>query len=39
MKNLDEIADRIRADFAAKNAARDKALERSRTLIRHCANA
>jgi translin len=39
MKNLDEIADRIRANFTAKNAARDAALERSRTLIRHCANA
>lgn len=39
MKNLDEIADHIRADFTAKNAARDQALERSRTLIRHCANA
>ncbi len=39
MKNLDLIADRIRANFTAKNAARDGALERSRTLIRHCANA
>ena len=39
MENLDHIADRIRANFAAKNAARDTALERSRTLIRHCANA
>ena len=39
MKNLDLIADRIRANFTAKNAARDAALERSRTLIRHCANA
>jgi translin len=39
MKNLDEIADRIRANFTAKNTARDAALERSRTLIRHCANA
>ncbi len=38
MQNLDQIADRIRANFAAKNAARDTALERSRTLIRHCAN-
>ncbi|MBP7691472.1 MAG: haloacid dehalogenase [Anaerolineales bacterium] len=36
MHNLDVIADRIRANFAAKNAARDKAVERSRTLIRHC---
>ncbi len=39
MDNLDHIADRIRANFTAKNAARDTALERSRTLIRHCANA
>ncbi len=39
MDNLDHIADRIRANFTAKNAARDMALERSRTLIRHCANA
>jgi translin len=38
MDNLDAIADRIRANFTAKNAARDAALERSRTLIRHCAN-
>jgi translin len=38
MDNLDHIADRIRANFTAKNAARDAALERSRTLIRHCAN-
>ena len=35
MDNLDHIADRIRANFTAKNAARDAALERSRTLIRH----
>jgi len=39
MDNLDHIADRIRANFTAKNTARDTALERSRTLIRHCANA
>jgi translin len=38
MHNLDLISDRIRANFSAKNAARDTALERSRTLIRHCAN-
>lgn len=36
MQNLDTIAERIRANFAAKNAARDAAVERSRTLIRHC---
>jgi translin len=39
MQNLDSIADRIRANFTAKNTARDAALERSRTLIRHCAHA
>jgi translin len=39
MNNLDQIADRIRASFTLKNAARDSTLERSRTLIRHCANA
>ena len=39
MENLDHVADRIRANFTAKNAARDHALERSRTLIRHCAHA
>jgi len=38
MNNLDQIASRIRENFTAKNAARDKALERSRTLIRFCAN-
>lgn len=39
MQTLDAIAENIRANFTAKNAARDAALERSRTLIRHCANA
>jgi translin len=39
MTDLDHIAERIRGNFTAKNAARDAALERSRTLIRHCANA
>lgn len=38
MNNLDSISARIRENFTAKNAARDKALERSRTLIRFCAN-
>lgn len=37
MQNLDLISDRIRANFTDKNAARDKAVERSRLLIRHCA--
>jgi translin len=36
MQNLDLISERIRAHFTAKNSARDLALERSRTLIRHC---
>jgi translin len=36
---LDAIADRIREDFEAKNAARDAAINQSRTLIRYCANA
>lgn len=38
MKNLDTIASHIRHNFTAKNAARDKALERSRSLTRLCAN-
>lgn len=36
MNHLDVIAERIRATLNAKNAARDGAVERSRTLIRHC---
>jgi translin len=39
MQNLDSIADRIRNDFTAKSRARDTALERARTLTRHCSNA
>jgi translin len=39
MNNLEAIADRIRQEFDVRNAARDQALDRSRTLIRHCANA
>ncbi|MBM4425428.1 MAG: haloacid dehalogenase [Chloroflexi bacterium] len=38
MNNLDQISTRIRESLSSKNAARDKALERSRTLIRFCAN-
>ncbi|MGA9348971.1 MAG: haloacid dehalogenase [Anaerolineae bacterium] len=38
MENLDVIAERIRQDFEARNAARDEALRRSRELIRYCAN-
>jgi translin len=38
MDNLDSIAEAIREELEAKNAARDDALARSRSLIRHCAN-
>lgn len=34
--NLPEISERIRATFIAKNAARDKAVNLSRELIRYC---
>ncbi len=37
--NLDEIAEKIRNDFAAKDAAREKALRMCREAIRHSANA
>lgn len=39
MDDLDSIGERIRQHLEQKNAARDQALQRSRTLIRHCANA
>lgn len=39
MDRLETIVEEIRAEFEAKNAVRDAALQRSRTLIRHCANA
>jgi len=39
MNHLESIAERIRADFEARNAARDEALRRSRELIRLCATA
>ncbi len=39
MEKLESIVEEIRAEFEAKNAVRDTALQRSRTLIRHCANA
>jgi translin len=38
MDNLDPIIDRIRTSFDAKNTARDAAVQRSRELIRYCAN-
>jgi len=37
LDSLTTIADGIRADLSARNAARDKALVQSRELIRHCA--
>jgi len=39
MDKLETIIEGIRADLEAKSAVRDAALQRSRTLIRHCANA
>jgi translin len=39
MERLETIVEEIRAEFEAKNSVRDVALQRSRTLIRHCANA
>jgi translin len=39
MENLESIVEEIRSEFEAKSAVRDTALQRSRTLIRHCANA
>ena len=39
MEKLDTIVEGIRSEFEAKSAVRDTALQRSRTLIRYCANA
>ena len=39
METLDQAIETIRATLEAKNAARDEALARSRTLIRDCADA
>jgi len=39
MHTLEAIGERIRQHLEEKNAARDRALQHSRTLIRHCANA
>jgi len=39
MNRLETISDRIRADFEARNGARDEVLRRSRELIRLCATA
>jgi translin len=37
LDSLSTIADLIRTDLSARNAARDRALSQSRELIRHCA--
>jgi translin len=37
--DLDSVADRVRADFQAKDAAREKALPLCREAIRHCSDA
>jgi len=39
MDRLETIVNEVRAEFEAKNGARDAALQCSRTLIRDCANA
>ncbi len=39
MDALGSIGERIRQHLEEKNGARDRALQHSRTLIRHCANA
>ena len=39
LESLDQIGERILAYLDGKNAARDRALQRSRTMIRHCATA
>jgi translin len=36
MEGLDSLGEQMHAVLRAKNAARDRALEQSRTLIRHC---
>lgn len=39
LEKLDAIVETIRQQFEAKNAARDAAINQSRGLIQHCANA
>ncbi len=39
LQELQTIIDRVRQNFEAKSAVRDRAITRSRELIRHCANA
>jgi translin len=36
--NLEKLAEKIRINFSAKDAAREKALHASREIIRYCAN-
>ena len=39
IENLDDVANRIRADFETRNSVRDSVLHRTRDLIRLCGNA
>jgi len=39
MRNLEDIAERIRQSFETRTTAREKALAHTRALTRHCANA
>jgi translin len=39
MRRLEEIGEKAREHFERKNAARERALQQSRTLIRHCSKA
>ena len=39
MENLDNIAEKIRQDFLAQDAAREKAMPLGREVIRYCGNA
>jgi translin len=39
MRNLEDIADRVRQSFEARTLARERALAHTRALTRHCANA
>lgn len=39
LEKLDAIVETIRQQFEAKNTARDAAINQSRGLIQHCANA
>jgi len=38
IEQMEQIVERIRTDLTHKNATRDQALSRSRSLIRYCAN-